>query len=62
MFCKLSVFKIIAKFTGKHLCENLVFNKVLDCRNLQNSRENTYTGVLFLINLQTRDTISTSNY
>ena len=28
MFCKRSVLKHFAKFTGKHLCQSLIFNKV----------------------------------
>ena len=28
MFCKKCVFKSFAKFTGKHLCQSLFFNKV----------------------------------
>ena len=28
MFCKKGVLKNIAKFTGKHLCQSLFFNKV----------------------------------
>ena len=28
LFCKKSVFRIFTKFTGKHLCQGLFFNKV----------------------------------
>ena len=28
MFCKRSVLKHFAKFTGKHLCQSLIFNKI----------------------------------
>ena len=28
MFCKKSVLRNFAKFTGKHLCQDLLFNKV----------------------------------
>ena len=28
VFCKKGVLKIFAKFTGKHLCKSLFFNKV----------------------------------
>ena len=27
-FCKINVLKILAKFTGKHLCQSLLFNKI----------------------------------
>ena len=30
MFCKKGVLKNLAKFTGKHLCQILFFNKVAD--------------------------------
>ena len=30
MFCQKVVRKIFAKLTGKHLCQNLFFNKVAD--------------------------------
>ena len=28
VFCKKGVFKNLAKFTGKHMCWSLIFNKV----------------------------------
>ena len=28
VFCEKGVFRIVAKFTGKHLCQSLFFNKV----------------------------------
>ena len=31
-FCKKGVVRNLAKFTGKHLCKNLFFNKVADLR------------------------------
>ena len=31
VFCKKDVLKNIAKFTGKHLCQSLFFNKVTAC-------------------------------
>ena len=30
MFCKKGALKNFAKFTGKHLCQSLIFNKVVD--------------------------------
>ena len=32
VFYKKGVLKIFAKFTGKHLCQSLFFNKVADLR------------------------------
>ena len=32
VFCKKSVLRNFAKFTGKHLCQSLFFNKVADLR------------------------------
>ena len=32
VFCKKDVFKNFAKFTGKHLCQSLFFNKVAGLR------------------------------
>ena len=32
VFCKKGLLKNFAKFTGKHLCQNLFFNKVADLR------------------------------
>ena len=32
VFCKKGVLKILAKFTGKHLCQSLFFNKVAGLR------------------------------
>ena len=31
VFCKKAVLKTFAKFTGKHLCQSLFFNKVTGC-------------------------------
>ena len=31
VFCKKGVLKNLAKFTGKHLCQSLFFNKVTGC-------------------------------
>ena len=32
VFCRKGVLRNFAKFTGKHLCQNLVFNKVADLK------------------------------
>ena len=32
LFCKIGVLRNFAKFTGKHLCESLFFNKVAGLR------------------------------
>ena len=32
VFCKIDVLKNFAKFTGKHMCPSLFFNKVADLR------------------------------
>ena len=34
MFCKKDVLRNFAKFTGKHLCQSLFFNKVANKENL----------------------------
>ena len=36
VFCKKGVLRNFAKFTGKHLCQSLFFNKVAGLRILQN--------------------------
>ena len=33
VFCKKDVLRNITKFTGKHLCQSLIFNKVADFKN-----------------------------
>ena len=33
VFCKKGIFKNFAKFTGKHLCQSLFFNKVVGLRS-----------------------------
>ena len=33
VFCKTSVLKNFGKFTGKHLCKSLFFNKVADLKS-----------------------------
>ena len=32
VFCKKSVLRNFAKFTGKHLCQSLIFNKIAGLR------------------------------
>ena len=32
VFCKKGVFRIFTKFTGKHMCQSIFFNKVADLR------------------------------
>ena len=39
MFCKQGVFRNFAKFTGKHLCQSLFFNKVAGRPNQQLANE-----------------------
>ena len=36
VFCKKGVLRNFTKFTGKHLCQSLFFNKVADLRSLSN--------------------------
>ena len=48
VFCKKSCSQKFLKFTGKHQCHSLVFNKVAG----QNSQENTCARVAVLIKLQ----------
>ena len=52
-FVKKGVYRNFAKFTGKHLCQRLFFNKVAGLS--QNSQENTCARVSFLIKLQAWD-------
>ena len=52
MFCKIGVLKNFVKFTGKHLCQSLVLNKVAGWKLFQNARESTFAGASFLIKLQ----------
>ena len=35
MFCQISVLKKPEKFTRKHMCRSLVFNKVAGCKIVQ---------------------------
>ena len=53
IFCKISVLINFAKFTGKHLCQGIVLNKVVSRKNFQNSQESTCAVALSLIKLQT---------
>ena len=37
VFCKKGVLRELAKFTGKHLCQSLFFNKVTGLQSIENS-------------------------
>ena len=52
MLCKINVLKIFEKFTGRHMCRSLVFNKVAGWNISQNSRENSCAVAEFLFKLQ----------
>ena len=45
VFCKKGVFKNFAKFTEKHLCQNLFFNKVAGLRSVTLLKQETLTQV-----------------
>ena len=49
MFCKLSALKHFARFTEEHLCQSLVLNAVASRKISENSEENTFAGVSFLV-------------
>ena len=49
---KIGVLRNLAKFTRKHLCQSLFFNKVTGAEISQNSQENTCVRVSFLMKLQ----------
>ena len=44
MFCKKGVLKNIAKFTGKHLCQNLFLNKIAGLRPATSLKKRSGTG------------------
>ena len=44
VFCKTGALKIFAKFTGKHLCQSLIFNKVAGL-NLQFNKKESLAQV-----------------
>ena len=52
MFCKISVLKVFAKFTGKHLWWSLPFDKVAGWEISENSPGNTCACVSILVKLQ----------
>ena len=45
VFCKKGVLKNFAKFTGKHLCQSLLFNKVAGLKAATLLKKNSGTGV-----------------
>ena len=45
MFCKTDVLKNFAKFTGKHLCQSLSFNKTAGLRSKPLLKKDTGKGV-----------------
>ena len=42
VFCKKEVLKNVTKFTGKHLCQSIFFNKVAGLRNTENTVSHLY--------------------
>ena len=44
-FCKKGVLKNFAKFTGKHLCQSLFFNKVADLIPATIVKRDSRTGI-----------------
>ena len=47
VFCKKSVLRNIANFTGKHLCQSLVFNKVAGLGLQLYLKRDSGTGVFY---------------
>ena len=45
VFCKKGVFRNFTKFTGKHPCQRLVFNKVADLRPATLLKKVSGTGI-----------------
>ena len=45
VFCKKSVPKNFAKFTGKHLCQSLFFNEVTALRHVTCQKRDSDTGI-----------------
>ena len=45
VFCKKGVLNNFAKFTGKHLCQSLFFNKVANLRSASLLKNESDTGV-----------------
>ena len=59
-FYKIGAFKTFSKenfskFTRKHVCQNLVFNKIVSWKNSQFSQGSTCARFLFLIKVPARD-------
>ena len=44
-FCKKGVLRNVVKFTGKHLCQSLFFNKAADLRCPSSLKQDSGTGV-----------------
>ena len=51
VFCKKGVLKNFAKFTGKHLCRSLFFNKVTGLRSVRSNFEKIRRVLFYQINL-----------
>ena len=45
LFCRGNVLRNFAKFTGKHLCQSLFFNKVADLRPATLLKRDSGTGI-----------------
>ena len=49
VFCKKGVLRNFTKFTGKHLCQSLFFNKVAGLRTATLLKKGSGTGVFLSI-------------
>ena len=49
VFCKKGVLRNFTKFTGKHLCQSLFFNKVAGLRTATLFKKGSGTGVFLSI-------------
>ena len=49
VFCKKGVLRNFSKFTGKHLCQSLFFNKVASLKPATLLKRDSGTGIFLLI-------------
>ena len=50
VFCRKEVFNKFSKFTGKHLCQSLFFNKVAGLRSVTLLKRNSFSFSFFPAN------------
>ena len=61
MFCKKGVLKNFAKFTGKHLCQSLIFNKVVDLAQVISCEFWKFLRSLFIENTSSGSVVISKN-